>query len=165
MTSAPAVSTPPSQPTTQSIAQPSPQPAAPVSATTPPGVARRGRHSPVLAQASASTAAVAAVAVTAPVASMAASVAPPAPLITPMATPSTSPPTTPDVTPSIDVVSSTPAQSSDDIAENQLADFEDNLAMNLGETLVAEDEPSANKSDLANEMDELLSEITSGGRS
>ena len=120
--------------------------------TIPPGVSRRGRHTPVLAQASASTASIAASAVATPVAAMAASI--PQPIA----------PATPRTNPPVEVITG-PAKSSDGIAENQLADFEDNLAMNLGETLVAEDDTPADKSDLANEMDELLSEITSGGRS
>ncbi len=148
---APSIATPPVQsPPIQSMAQPA------ATVTTPPGATKRGRHSPVLAQASASSASLAAAA-SAPVATMAASVAQSKPLATPLSTP--------PVTPSVENASPTPAQTSDNIAENQLTDFEDNLAMNLGETLVTEDEPSADKSELANEMDELLSEITSGGRS
>ncbi len=47
------------------------------------------------------------------------------------------------------------------ISENKLADFEDNLAMNLGESLVPE-AADEQESSLASEMDALLSEITSG---
>lgn len=146
---APAISTPPapaiSTPPTSAVSSPQIQPIAPDNKTTPPTVARRGRFSPVLAQASPSAAAAAAAA---PVAAVAASVTPSAPLATPS-----------------DSVASTAAPSSEAIAENQLADFEDNLAMNLGETLFTEDDTPSDKTDLANEMDELLSEITSGGRS
>ena len=154
----PVQTSPAQSPPAQSMAKP----VAPVSTTTPPGAPKKGRHSPILAQASSSTAAIAAAAA-APVATLAAAAS-----VAQSTTQSTTQATT-QATPSATLpnegVSSSPAISSDDIAENQLADFEDNLAMNLGETLVAEDGASADKSALANEMDELLSEITSGGRS
>ncbi len=51
------------------------------------------------------------------------------------------------------------------IVENQLSDFEDNLAMNLGETLVPDELLPAEKDSLASEMDELLSEITASSKS
>ncbi len=51
------------------------------------------------------------------------------------------------------------------IVENQLSDFEDNLAMNLGETLVPDELMPVEKDSLASEMDELLSEITASSKS
>jgi hypothetical protein len=64
------------------------------------------------------------------------------------------------------VQASTPAPQA--APENQLQNFEDKLAMDLGETLVPEEPtaPSTAQTDnsLASEMDELLSEITAGNK-
>jgi hypothetical protein len=109
-------------------------------ATAPATKSSHGRNSPSLTQASASTVAVAAAAAI-PVAVK----------------------TAPEVLPNplVKSVPSEPIPSANDITKNHLTDFEDNLAMNLGETLVANEAP-ADKSDLASEMDEFLNEITSG---
>ena len=131
----PTMATPPVQRAARPI-----QPAAPVTApsttivTSPVLASSRSKSSPAPASASAATIAVAAVTTT---------VAPPSP--------------------PVESVPPEPVHSTVDNAENQLTDFEDNLAMNLGETLVKE-EPSTDKSNLADEMDELLSEITSGAQ-